>query len=39
MKGWTIGVLFSMSTAFIFAVIQADFGAITEVLHRDCRRG
>lgn len=39
MKGWTIGVLIGMSTAFIFAVIQADFGAITEMLHRDRRRG
>lgn len=37
MKSWTIGVLlFGMSTAFIF---QADFGAITEALHRDHRRG
>ncbi|PCE29082.1 hypothetical protein [Burkholderia ubonensis] len=32
-------LLFGMSTAFIFAVIQADFGAITEALHRDRRRG
>ncbi|WP_232453106.1 two pore domain potassium channel family protein [Burkholderia ubonensis] len=32
-------LLFGMSTAFIFAVIQADFGAITEVLHRGRRRG
>lgn len=39
MKGWTIGVLFGMSTAFIYAVIQADFGAITQALHRDRRRG
>ncbi|WP_157650941.1 hypothetical protein [Burkholderia ubonensis] len=38
-KSWTIGVLFGMSTAFIFAVIQADFRAITEALHRDRRRG
>ncbi|KVU94625.1 hypothetical protein WK75_09595 [Burkholderia ubonensis] len=32
-------LLFRMSTAFIFAVIQADFGAITEALHRGRRRG
>ncbi|WP_323660955.1 hypothetical protein [Burkholderia cenocepacia] len=29
-------LLFGMSTVFIFAVIQADFSAITLRLRRDC---
>ncbi|MGU7782486.1 two pore domain potassium channel family protein [Burkholderia sp. PU8-34] len=31
-------LLFGMSTAFIFAIIQADFGAITQALLNDGRR-